>query len=212
MTDRLNDVRGTGVFAVLRAPSADHAIEAARALVRGGITGLEVTYSTPDAAAVIRDLTAEFGDSANVGAGTVTTPQQAEEAAAAGARFLVSPGSVPTVTEAMLATGATVMTGAMTPTEVMTALDLGTHVVKLFPASLGGPSLLKALRGPFPDAPIMPTGGVSAANLGEWFAAGAVAVGAGGDLVSGRALAAEDWGTIEETARVFSAALATVRA
>lgn len=212
MTDRLQNVSATGVFAVLRAPSAEAAIEASRALVAGGITGLEVTYSTPDAPAVIRDLVAEFGDSAHVGAGTVTTASQADEAAAAGAEFLVSPGTVPALTEAMLATGATVMTGAMTPSEVMTALDLGTHVVKLFPASVGGPSLLKALRGPFPNAPIMPTGGVSSANLSEWFAAGAVAVGAGGDLVSGKALAAGDWNAIEQTAREFAAALQQVRA
>ena len=212
MTDRLQKVSGTGVFAVLRAPSAEAAIEASRALVRGGITGLEVTYSTPDAPAVIRDLVAEFGDLAHVGAGTVTTAAQAEEAVAAGADFLVSPGTVPSLTEAMLATGATVMTGAMTPSEVMTAVDLGTHVVKLFPASVGGPALLKALRGPFPDAPIMPTGGVSSANLSEWFAAGAVAVGAGGDLVSGKALAAGDWAAVEATAREFAASLKEARA
>lgn len=212
MTDRLQKVSDTGVFAVLRAPSAETAIEASRALVRGGITGLEVTYSTPDAPAVIRELVAEFGDRAHVGAGTVTTASQAEEAVAAGAAFLVSPGTVPALTESMLATGATVMTGAMTPSEVMTALDLGTHVVKLFPASLGGPAFLKALRGPFPDAPTMPTGGVSASNLSAWFAAGAVAAGAGGDLVSGKALAAGDWATIEATALQFAAALSEARA
>ncbi|HIY67702.1 MAG TPA: bifunctional 4-hydroxy-2-oxoglutarate aldolase/2-dehydro-3-deoxy-phosphogluconate aldolase [Candidatus Agrococcus pullicola] len=212
MNDRLERVQSTGVFAVLRAPTAQHAIEASRALVRGGITGLEVTYSTPDAAAVIRELVAEFGDAAHVGAGTVTSAQQADEAVAAGASFLVSPGTLPSLTESMLDTGAVVMTGAMTPSEVMTAIDAGTHVVKLFPASLGGPAFLKALRGPFPGIPFMPTGGVSAMNLGEWFSAGAVAAGAGGDLVPAAALQDQDWGRIETIAGHFAAALREVRA
>lgn len=212
MSDHLERVRTTGVFAVLRAPSARHAIEASRALVRGGITGLEVTYSTPDATTVIRELVAEFGDSAHVGAGTVTTPQQAQDAVAAGASFLVAPGTLPSLTRSMLDTGAIVMTGAMTPSEVMLAVDSGTHVVKLFPASLGGPGFLKALRGPFPGIPIMPTGGVSATNLGEWFAAGAVACGAGGDLVPSGALNDQDWPGIESIANEFSTALREVRA
>ncbi|WP_293697033.1 bifunctional 4-hydroxy-2-oxoglutarate aldolase/2-dehydro-3-deoxy-phosphogluconate aldolase [uncultured Agrococcus sp.] len=212
MSDKLERVQSTGVFAVLRAPSARHAIEASRALVRGGITGLEVTYSTPDAAAVIRELTGEFGDAAHVGAGTVTSEKQAEEAVAAGASFLVSPGTLPALTHSMIDTGAVVMTGAMTPSEVMTAVDAGTHVVKLFPASLGGPAFLKAMRAPFPGIPFMPTGGVSATNLGEWFSAGAVAAGAGGDLVPSAALEQEDWGRIETVARQFAAALSEVRA
>lgn len=212
MTDRLQQVQQTGVFAVLRAPDAEHAIEAARALIRGGITGIEVTYSTPGAPDAIRELVAEFGDSANIGAGTVTSAERAEAAADAGAQFLVSPGSVPAVTEAMLETGLTVMTGALTPTEVMTALDLGSHVVKLFPAALAGPPLLKALRGPFGDAHFMPTGGVSAENLGEWFAAGALAVGAGSDLVSSARLAERDWDGIEAVAGEFTAALQKARA
>lgn len=207
MSDPLQRVAETGLFAVLRAPTARHAIEASRALMRGGVTGLEITYSTPDAEQVIRELTDEFGDSAFIGAGTVTTPEQAERAADAGARFLVSPGSRPELTRAMRATGATVMTGAMTPSEVMAALEYGADVVKLFPASLGGPAFLRALRGPFPDVPFMPTGGVSAENLGDWFAAGAVACGAGGDLVSGAALVAEDWAQIAATAGRFAAAL-----
>ena len=212
MSDQLERVRRTGVFAVLRAPSAQHAIEASRALVRGGVTGLEVTYSTPDALAAIRELVAEFGDAVHVGAGTVTTPTQAEDAVAAGASFLVSPGTLPSLTRSMLATGAVVMTGAMTPSEVMLAIDSGTHVVKLFPASLGGPSFLKALRAPFPDIPFMPTGGVSASNLDEWFGAGAIAAGAGGDLVSASALRDQDWSSIESIARQFARVLQEARA
>lgn len=209
--DRLDRVRATGLFAVLRAPSAQHAIEASRALVAGGVTGLEVTYSTPDAATVIRELVAEFGERAHVGVGTVTTADQAEEAVSAGAEFLVSPGTLPSLTRAMLDTGATVMTGAMTPSEVMTAVEAGSHVVKLFPASLGGPAFLKALRGPFPGIPFMPTGGVSASNLSEWFGAGAIAAGAGGDLVPSAALQSGDWQRIAAIAKEFAEALQGAR-
>jgi len=211
MTDRLDTARATGILAVLRAPSPELALEASEAIIRGGVSGIEVTFSTPDAPAVIRELIARHGDAAYIGAGTVTTAEQATQAADAGAAFLVSPGTLPDLTRAMLDTGRVVMTGAMTPTEVMSALDLGVDVVKIFPASLGGPSYLGALRGPFPDAPLMPTGGVKPDNLADWFAAGAVAVGAGGDLANGTAIANADWADIEERAARFAAALAATR-
>ncbi|MFT4260484.1 bifunctional 4-hydroxy-2-oxoglutarate aldolase/2-dehydro-3-deoxy-phosphogluconate aldolase [Microbacterium sp.] len=211
MTDRLDRARTTGVLAVLRAATPELALEASEAIIRGGVTGIEVTFSTPDAPAVIRELIARHGDAAYVGAGTVTTAEQATQAAEAGAEFLVSPGTLPHLTRAMLDTGRVVMTGAMTPTEVMGALELGVDVVKIFPASLGGPSYLSALRGPFPTAPLMPTGGVSPLNLADWFAAGAVAVGAGGDLANSASLAARDWADIEKRAARFAAALAAVR-
>ena len=210
MTDRLSRARAAGVLAVLRAPSPESALEAADAIIRGGIPGIEVTYSTPDAPAVIRELIARHGDAAYIGAGTVTTPEQAAAAADAGAEFLVSPGTLPALARAMLDTGRVVMTGALTPTEVMTALELGVDVVKIFPASLGGPSYLGALRGPFPDAPLMPTGGVKPENVADWFAAGAVAVGAGGDLANSASITAGDWADLEGRAARFAAALAAV--
>lgn len=211
MTDRLARARATGVLAVLRAPSPEQALDAADAIIRGGIAGIEVTYSTPDAPAVIRELIARHGDAAYVGAGTVTTAEQATAAADAGAEFLVSPGTLPDLTRAMLDTGRVVMTGAMTPTEVMCALELGVDVVKIFPASLGGPGYLGALRGPFPDAPLMPTGGVTPDNLADWFAAGAVAVGAGGDLANSASIKAGDWHDIEQRSARFRDALTTIR-
>jgi 2-dehydro-3-deoxyphosphogluconate aldolase / (4S)-4-hydroxy-2-oxoglutarate aldolase len=211
MPDRLDRARATGVLAVLRAPSPELALEASEAIIRGGVTGIEVTFSTPDAPAVIRELIARHGDAAYVGAGTVTTAEQATAAADAGAEFLVSPGTLPTLTRTMLDTGRVVMTGAMTPTEVMGALELGVDVVKIFPASLGGPSYLGALRGPFPDAPLMPTGGVTPDNLADWFRAGAVAVGAGGDLANGASIKNSDWADLEQRAARFAAALAASR-
>ena len=211
MTDRLTPARTAGVLAVLRAPSPESALDAAEAIIRGGIPGIEVTYSTPDAPAVIRELIRRHGDAAYIGAGTVTTAEQAEAATDAGAAFLVSPGTVPDLTRTMLETGRIVMTGALTPSEVMVALDLGVDVVKIFPASLGGPSYLGALRGPFPGAPLMPTGGVNPDNLADWFAAGAVAVGAGGDLANSASIAAADWADLESRAARFASALAAVR-
>jgi 2-dehydro-3-deoxyphosphogluconate aldolase/(4S)-4-hydroxy-2-oxoglutarate aldolase len=209
--DRLIRARDAGVFAVLRAPAAAAALDAIDALVRGGITGIEVTYSTPDAAAVIAEAIRRHGDVAYVGAGTVTAAAQAREAADAGAAFLVSPGTVPALAAQMRATGAVAMTGALTPTEVMTATAAGVDVVKIFPASAVGPSFLRALRGPFPDVPLMPTGGVTPENLAEWFAAGAVAVGAGGDLVPASALAAGDTDEVTRRARLFRDALERAR-
>jgi len=212
MSERLARARAAGVLAVLRAPSPDSALETAEAIIRGGVTGIEVTYSTPDAPSVIRELIARHGDAAYVGAGTVTSADEAHAAVEAGAEFLVSPGTLPDLTRTMLDTGAVVMTGALTPTEIMGALGLGVDVVKVFPASLGGPSYFGALRGPFPDAPLMPTGGVSPDNLAAWFAAGSVAVGAGGDLANSASIAAQDWDDITARAARFAAALAAVRA
>jgi 2-dehydro-3-deoxyphosphogluconate aldolase/(4S)-4-hydroxy-2-oxoglutarate aldolase len=203
----LDELREAAVLAVIRAPSAEGAVAAADALIRGGIRGIEVTYSTPDVPRVLTTLAERHGDAVLLGAGTLRTPEDAAEAAEAGARFLVSPGIDETVVEAMRATGATVIAGALTPTEVMRAERLGADVVKIFPASLGGPGYLHALRGPFPDVPLMPTGGVSADNLGDWLAAGAIAVGAGSELCSAADIAAGRFDAIQAGAERFAAAL-----
>lgn len=211
MTISLSSVSATGIIAVLRAPSAEAAVHAVDALVAGGVTGIEITYSTPDAERALAEVVDRHGDAVLLGAGTITRPEQAERAVAAGARFLVSPGAQPELAGAMVATGAAVMLGALTPTEVMAAQALGADVVKIFPASLGGPGYLRSLRGPFPDVPLMPTGGVNQDNVGEWLAAGAVAVGAGSELCSPAAMRDGDWAAIERNARQFSAALAAAR-
>lgn len=209
--DPLAPLRAATVVAVLRAPSAEAGIRATDALIAGGITGIEITYSTPDAPAVIREVRAQHGAGVYLGAGTVLDAAQAVEAVGAGAEFLVSPGTEPKLAAAMLGTGATVLSGALTPSEVMAALACGVHVVKLFPASLGGPAFLRALRGPFPHVCFVPTGGVDADNLSDWLAAGAVAVGAGGELCSATAMAAGDWDAITATARRFAAAAQRAR-
>ena len=209
MTDHvLLPLAAARVLAVVRAPSADSAVRASDALAAGGVTGIEITYSTPDAASALRRIADRHGNAILLGAGTVTTPEQAAQAADAGAQFLVSPGTRRRLTEAMRDTGLLVLTGALTPSEVMAAVEYGADVVKIFPASLGGPAFLRSLRGPFPDVPLMPTGGVTPDNLGEWIDAGALAVGAGGELVSMADLVAERYDVVERKARLFAAAAA----
>ena len=199
-----------GLVAVVRGESREAALEVVGALVEGGVLGIEITFTTPDAPLVIRDLKGEYGDDILLGAGTVITREQAEESAEAGATFLVSPGSDPELLPAMLDTGLLVLPGALTPSEVMTARRLGAQALKLFPGSLGGPSHLKALRGPFPDIPFIPTGGVSLGNIADWFAAGALAVGAGGALVPS-SLKGRDRDEVVETARQFAEAVRMAR-
>ena len=202
---RIEDLTRVGVIAVVRAPNAESAMEGVEALVRGGVTGIEITYSTPGAPQVIARLNERFGDSILLGAGTVTSAQQAVEAAEAGARFLVSPGVSPKVAPAMIETGVTTMLGALTPSEVMAAVEFGAHVVKIFPAGFGGPRLIASFRGPFPDVPMMPTGGVSVDNLADWLATGVVAVGAGSELISTADLEAGRYDLVQARAAEFSA-------
>jgi 2-dehydro-3-deoxyphosphogluconate aldolase/(4S)-4-hydroxy-2-oxoglutarate aldolase len=200
----LDELRAIRVVAVIRAPAPDGAVRAVDALVRGGVRGIEITYSTPEVPRVLAAVAERHSDAVLLGAGTVRTPAQAREAVEAGARFLVSPGVDDEVVGAMLATGATAMAGALTPTEIMRADALGAHVVKLFPAALGGPAYVRALRGPFPGIPFMPTGGVSADNLTEWIDAGVIAVGAGSELCSAEDIARGRWDVIEAKARAFA--------
>jgi 2-dehydro-3-deoxyphosphogluconate aldolase/(4S)-4-hydroxy-2-oxoglutarate aldolase len=204
LTITTEQLRQVGVIAVVRAPSAESAIAGVEALVRGGVTGIEITFSTPETSRVISHLADRFGDSILLGAGTVVRPEQAAEAAAAGARFLVSPGISRTVAQAMFDTGLTTMLGALTPTEVMAAVELGADVVKIFPAGFAGPRLISSFRGPFPDVVMMPTGGVSTANLADWLATGVVAVGAGSELISGADLAAGRFDLIQQRAEEIS--------
>jgi 2-dehydro-3-deoxyphosphogluconate aldolase/(4S)-4-hydroxy-2-oxoglutarate aldolase len=131
---------------------------------------------------VVLALSGKYGDSIVLGMGTLTKPEQTLSAKLTGASFLVSPICEAKLVRAMVDSGLLCMAGALTPTEVYQAYSLGVDVVKVFPGSLGGPAYIKALKGPFPYIPMMPTGGVSAGNAAEWFAAGVVAVGAGSEL------------------------------
>lgn len=178
-------LRGIGVVAVIRGRSADEAVAMSQALLAGGVRGIEITYSTPDCAQAIARVARELPAGAALGVGTVRKVAQVAEASDAGATFAVSPHSDERILAEAQRLGLPMLPGAVTPTEVVRAWDLGASAVKLFPGNLLSPDYLKALRAPLPDIPLMPTGGVSLANMAQWFAAGAVAVGMGGNLASG---------------------------
>ena len=178
----LEKVKELGLLAVIRGPSAELTVQMVEALIKGGVLGIEITYSTPNAEEVVRTLSRKYGDTIVLGMGTLTKTDQATSAKATGANFLVSPICEPALVKSMIDSDLLTMAGALTPTEVFQAYSLGTDVVKIFPGSLGGPAYVKALKGPFPYIPMMPTGGVSAANAADWFKAGVVAVGAGSEL------------------------------
>jgi 2-dehydro-3-deoxyphosphogluconate aldolase/(4S)-4-hydroxy-2-oxoglutarate aldolase len=180
--DTLAKIRELGLLAVLRGPSPDLTVRMVDALVAGGVTGIEITYTTPQAAEVVRALAAKYGAQIVLGMGTLTELHQPREAQEAGAAFLVSPHCEAELSRAMVGTGLAVMVGALTPTEVIQAYRYGADVVKVFPGSLVGPEYIRSLRGPFPHIPMMPTGGVDIGNIKDWFAAGVVAVGAGSQL------------------------------
>lgn len=153
-----------------------------RALIEGGVEGIEVAFTTPEAHRTLEDLASEYGDRILLGAGTVRTPEQVEKSVAAGVDFLVSPGCDPELIPIMMETGLAAIPGALTPSEILLARRAGLENIKLFPGSIGGPEYLRSLRGPFPETNFLPTGGVSQDNVKEWFAAGAFAVGIGGAL------------------------------
>jgi 2-dehydro-3-deoxyphosphogluconate aldolase / (4S)-4-hydroxy-2-oxoglutarate aldolase len=180
--ETLEKINRLGILAVIRGPSPELTIQMVAALVKGGITGIEITYSTPNAEEVVRTLADRYGNEILLGMGTLVDAEQAEQAKSSGAQFLVSPVCEPELVKAMAATGLVTMAGALTPTEVLKAYRLGSDIVKIFPGSLTGPAYIKALKGPFPYIPVMPTGGVNKANVADWFAAGVVAVGAGSEL------------------------------
>jgi 2-dehydro-3-deoxyphosphogluconate aldolase / (4S)-4-hydroxy-2-oxoglutarate aldolase len=189
------------LVAVVRAPSVDAAIAVADALEAGGIAAIEVTFSTPGAPEAIRELAGRPG--LVVGAGTVTTLGQAEDALRSGARFLVSPHTDLAIVAMGIENGVLTVPGALTPTEVVTAAAL-VPLVKLFPGSVGGPGYLRALRAPFPDLRLMPTGGVSADNARDWLDAGAFALGAGGELCPKDVIAAGNFEEITRRAQRYS--------
>jgi 2-dehydro-3-deoxyphosphogluconate aldolase/(4S)-4-hydroxy-2-oxoglutarate aldolase len=207
----LKRITELGLLAVLRAPDPAGARRTVDALVEAGVLGIEITYSTPDAASVVADVKQSYGDEVLVGAGTLITRAQVAEAAEAGASYLVSPGLDDEVVASMQTSGVPAMAGVLTPTEVMRGVGLGVDVMKLFPGSLGGPSYLRSLRGPFPDVPFMPTGGVSADNVGDWLAAGAIAVGAGSELASAGDISSGDFAGIREKGRRFLVAIREAR-
>jgi 2-dehydro-3-deoxyphosphogluconate aldolase/(4S)-4-hydroxy-2-oxoglutarate aldolase len=199
-----------GLIAILRARRGDHLDAVLDTLVEAGVHSLEITLNTPDALPALRRARHRFGPDIALGAGTVRSVAAVDAAVEAGAQYIVCPHTDPAIGERCHAAQVAWLPGGFTATEVATAWGYGATAVKLFPARLGGPRYLRDLREPLDDIPIVPTGGVNAETVGDWFAAGAVAVGAGGPLV-GDALDTGDLTALRARAARLVAAVAEAR-
>ncbi|MGH9419603.1 MAG: bifunctional 4-hydroxy-2-oxoglutarate aldolase/2-dehydro-3-deoxy-phosphogluconate aldolase [Thermoanaerobaculia bacterium] len=205
-------IRAAGLIPVIRAESSDIALAVVEALAEAGLGIAEITMTVPGAIKAIAAVEKRFGDKVLVGAGTVTDEETVRRTVDAGAEFIVSPCLVPGVIEAARREDVAVLPGALTPSEIFQAFRDGADMVKVFPAqNVGGAAYLRALRGPFPEIPLVPTGGVTLDSLGALFDAGAAAVGVGSELISKDALAKRDYTGIGTLARKFIAAARKAR-
>lgn len=181
----LQAIKGDGMVAVVRGETSEKAMEIVEKCIEGGIRAIELTFTVPYAHRVIEDISRKCGEQIVLGAGTVLDSETARIALLSGAEFIVSPHFNPEVTRLCNRYRKASMAGILTITEAVAAMEAGVDVLKLFPGDLFGPAFIKDIRGPLPYAQVMPTGGVSADNAGEWIKAGAVAVGAGSSLMKG---------------------------
>ena len=210
--DVISRIGEVGIIPVVRAGSVDEASRAVEAICAGGIPIVEVTMTVPSAVSVIREVAQRYRGKVLVGAGTVTSADQAEGCIHAGAEFLVSPGLSSSVLSVARTRGILAIPGALTPTELMNAHEQGARLVKIFPCgNVGGPKYLRSLRAPFPKASLIPTGGVSAANAADFIAAGAFALGVGADLVDVKALREGNLEKIISGAKELVRAIAAAR-
>ncbi|WP_165227506.1 bifunctional 4-hydroxy-2-oxoglutarate aldolase/2-dehydro-3-deoxy-phosphogluconate aldolase [Aquisphaera insulae] len=192
-----------GIVAVVRSESSESLVQVVKALADGGVTAAEITFTVPDAIEVIRRVRREVGDAVVLGAGTVLDPETARAALLAGAEYIVSPIVNLDVIRLCRRYDKVVMPGAFTPTEVVAAWEAGADVVKVFPADVGGPPYLKALRGPLPQVRLMPTGGVDLNTAESFLKTGACCLGVGGSLVEPKAVAAGDFARIRDLAAQY---------
>lgn len=204
MKEALAKILEEGVVPVIRVSSAQEAWEVSKAIKEGGVSVLEVTMTVPGAMDVIKEVSQKFGKEVLLGAGTVLDPETARAALLNGAQFLVSPSLNLEVIKVANRYSAVVIPGALSPTEILTAWEAGADLVKVFPiAQVGGPAYIKALQGPLPHIPLVPTGGVNLQNAGEFIKAGAAAIAVGGELVDKKAVAEKKYSVIVENARRF---------
>ena len=183
--ETIKNILDSGVVAVIRAENGEEAVKVSRACIEGGIRAIEVTYTVPGTSKVIEALKAEFGDSLEIGAGTVLDSETARNAILSGATYIVSPGFDENTAKLCNRYCIPYMAGCLTITEMITAMEAGVDIIKLFPGSAFGADFIKAVKGPLPQVSIMPTGGVSLDNVKDWINKGAVAVGIGSDLTKG---------------------------
>jgi len=198
----LKSILDAGVVAVIRGDSKEEALKIVDAVSKGGIKIMELTMTVPNPIEVVKEVAEKYkGTNVIVGAGTVLDSETARACILAGAQFIVSPSLDEATLKLCNRYKVTVMPGVMTVKDAITAFEYGVDVVKIFPANLYGPSVIKSFKGPLPQGDFMPTGGVTVANLHEWVEAGAVAVGTGGDLTKGAKTG--DYELVEKTAKEF---------
>lgn len=200
----LSRILDCGIVAVVRAESGALLAKVVKALADGGVTAAEITFTVPNAIDVIKAVREEVGDRVTLGAGTVLDAETARAAILAGAEYIVSPAVNLDVIKLCRRYAVPIMPGAFTPTEVVAAWEAGADVVKIFPADLGGPAYLKALRGPLPQVRMMPTGGVDLNTGPAFLKAGACCLGVGGSLVEAKAVAAGDFDRIQGLAAQYA--------
>ncbi len=197
----LSKIADSGLVAVIRAENAEQASRIAEACAAGGVAALEITYTVPGASGVIEHLAKEFVGQILVGAGTVLDPETARIAILAGAQFVVSPSLNPETARLCNRYQVPYVPGAGTIGEVVEAMECGADIVKAFPGEILGPAFVKAVKGPLPQASLMPTGGITLDNVADWIKAGSVAVGVGGNLTA--AVKSGDFASITKLAREF---------
>ena len=208
----ISKIHEIGIVPVVRAAHVEEARKAVDAIHSGGIPIIEITMTVPNAPAMIRELVRHYGNRVLAGAGTVTTAKQAEVCLDAGAHFLVSPGLAVGVLQTAARRGVLAIPGALTPTEVMAAIEAGAQLIKIFPCgSAGGPKHIKALKAPFPETRLIPTGGVNVTNAAEYFAAGSFALGVGADLVDLAAIRRNETAKIMDMAKALLDAVLLAR-
>lgn len=206
----LNKIVESGLVAVVRAENSDKAAKIAEACFKGGVTALEITFTVPGAGKVIEDLVKNYQDGqVIIGAGTVLDSETARAAILAGAKFIVSPNVNLETIRLCNRYQVPCLPGAMTITEIIEAMEAGADIIKVFPGETLGPDFIKAVKGPLPYAPLMPTGGVSLDNVADWIKNGCVAVGVGGSLTGGAKKG--DYNLVTETAKQFIAKIKEAR-
>ncbi len=212
-TQILSFIMDTGIVPVVRTSSKEGALQAVEAIYRGGIRSAEITMTVPGAIQALEHVADAFGDKLVLGAGTVLDPETARTAMLAGAQFFVSPSLKVATIELARRYSKVMIPGALTPTEVVTAWEAGADIVKVFPCgNVGGPKYIKALKAPFPQIELIPTGGVNLETAGEFLKAGACAVAVGGELVDAKSVAEGRFEVIEQRARQYLEVIAKVRA
>lgn len=208
----LSRLLSPGIIAILRADSSEHLLAVAEALLRGGVTAMEVTMTTPGALEIIGEVNRRFGAQILMGVGSVLDPETARLAILAGAQFVVTPVVRPEVIRVCNRYSKPIACGALTPTEALLAHDSGADFVKIFPADQFGPSYIRNILAPLPMLQVVPTGGVTPENAGDFLAAGSVALGVGSSLVSKSVLEKGDWSELTRRAQRFVDAVQAARA